>query len=215
MLTHCPECNHEISDTAKVCPNCGYALQQQSSLVKILSQVKKRKAILIIAICVIVLALVCLGLLSHPTFLKLPNGMQWGDDPATVLKYDSTITSSELQMSKNGDYYYYTCSVNPTPFGYRSDELNINQHYNFNLDRHLNGISQIYSWSNNSTVDHNKLFQTLKSNISKQCGTCIADSSGDRWYWYAKELTVTLSDYSTDNYGFIGITFKPASEIDE
>lgn len=25
-LIKCPECNHEVSDTAKNCPNCGYKL---------------------------------------------------------------------------------------------------------------------------------------------------------------------------------------------
>jgi rubrerythrin len=23
-LIQCPECNHEMSDTARICPNCGY-----------------------------------------------------------------------------------------------------------------------------------------------------------------------------------------------
>lgn len=215
MLTHCPECNHEISDTAKFCPNCGHALQKQYSLGKFLSQLKKHKAILVIVICVIVLTVACFGLISHSTTLKLPHGVHWGDDPATVLKLDSTITSSELQMSNNRDYYYYTCSVNPIDFGYRSDELHITQYYKFNLNRHLNTITQIYSWSNDSAVDHSKLFQTLKSNISKRCGNSIADSSDDKWYWYTKKLTVILCDYSTDDYGFISIHIKPANEIDE
>lgn len=28
-LIRCPECNHEISDTAKFCPNCGYVMKQE------------------------------------------------------------------------------------------------------------------------------------------------------------------------------------------
>ena len=28
-LIKCPECQQEISDTAKSCPNCGYAIKQQ------------------------------------------------------------------------------------------------------------------------------------------------------------------------------------------
>lgn len=27
-LINCPECNHEISDTAKSCPNCGYTIRK-------------------------------------------------------------------------------------------------------------------------------------------------------------------------------------------
>ena len=27
MLINCPECNHEISDKAEVCPNCGFKLK--------------------------------------------------------------------------------------------------------------------------------------------------------------------------------------------
>lgn len=31
-LIRCPECNHEISDTAKFCPNCGYVMKNEDSI---------------------------------------------------------------------------------------------------------------------------------------------------------------------------------------
>ena len=45
-LIHCPECNHDISDTAETCPNCGFLVFKRGSLesekvVKPLSSKKK------------------------------------------------------------------------------------------------------------------------------------------------------------------------------
>lgn len=32
-LIHCPECNHEVSDKAKACPNCGHPFESQPTIV--------------------------------------------------------------------------------------------------------------------------------------------------------------------------------------
>ena len=47
-LINCPECNQSISDTAKKCPNCGYALKK--------TDVKKLMLILGVAVAAIVVA---------------------------------------------------------------------------------------------------------------------------------------------------------------
>lgn len=32
-LIRCPECNHEVSDSAEICPNCGYRIKKYSSTI--------------------------------------------------------------------------------------------------------------------------------------------------------------------------------------
>lgn len=36
-LINCPECNKEISDTAKICPNCGYKIKRQKCIFSLLN----------------------------------------------------------------------------------------------------------------------------------------------------------------------------------
>ena len=53
-LIRCPECSHEVSDTAATCPNCGYAISEMKPFEKkttnlstpYLSKEDKKKAIL-------------------------------------------------------------------------------------------------------------------------------------------------------------------------
>ena len=35
MLIKCPECNHDISDTATTCPNCGYNIQENINEIRV------------------------------------------------------------------------------------------------------------------------------------------------------------------------------------
>ena len=31
-LIKCPECGHDVSDTAETCPNCGYRLKEKTTI---------------------------------------------------------------------------------------------------------------------------------------------------------------------------------------
>lgn len=33
-LIKCPECNHDMSDTADFCPNCGYKFKQSKKILE-------------------------------------------------------------------------------------------------------------------------------------------------------------------------------------
>ena len=53
-LVECPECKKQVSDTAKVCPSCGYKLDAE--------KVKKRNKIIKRSILFILLATIVIGL---------------------------------------------------------------------------------------------------------------------------------------------------------
>lgn len=36
-LMNCPECNKEISDTVRTCPNCGYKIKRQNRILSLLN----------------------------------------------------------------------------------------------------------------------------------------------------------------------------------
>ena len=55
-LLNCPECNREISDTADMCPHCGYKLQ--SKPINTVSQEKKKKIFIGVAVAILI---VCVG----------------------------------------------------------------------------------------------------------------------------------------------------------
>lgn len=59
-LIKCPECNHEMSDTAKVCPNCGYRACKKGA-VQINAKVT---GILITIVCVVAVILVIAGVIK-------------------------------------------------------------------------------------------------------------------------------------------------------
>lgn len=44
MLINCPECNHEVSDTAKACPYCGFAVADYTERQKKIEQIKEEAA---------------------------------------------------------------------------------------------------------------------------------------------------------------------------
>lgn len=58
-LITCPECNHEISDTASVCPNCGYSLKV-SKTEEIKNRMKGNSKKIIIGVCILICAIVAI-----------------------------------------------------------------------------------------------------------------------------------------------------------
>lgn len=62
-LIKCPECGKEISETAKVCPNCGYKIPRKT-------MEKETKITIIITILVIAfLAFIAIEIIEDPLYL--------------------------------------------------------------------------------------------------------------------------------------------------
>lgn len=98
-LIRCPECNHEISDTAKFCPNCGYVMKQEEPIqpepVKEPEKVtapkpkkeKKKSKIKPWIIIVVVLAVVSIFFVGQWITTSRKNG-QWNTVEHLGLKFD-------------------------------------------------------------------------------------------------------------------------------
>lgn len=76
MLIQCPECQKEISDTVKLCPNCGYKLKSGT--------INKKKIIIIFSISVAVLVFVVFAIYVGMRPKKLYN--------------------EALELAENGEY---------------------------------------------------------------------------------------------------------------
>ena len=44
MLIKCPECNHDVSDTATTCPNCGYSIKENIEEIQTNAKAQEEKA---------------------------------------------------------------------------------------------------------------------------------------------------------------------------
>lgn len=98
-LIRCPECNHEISDTAKFCPNCGYVMKQEDPVqpepvkepekVKVPKPKKEKKKSKIKPwiIIVVVLAVVSIFFVGQWITTSRKNG-QWNTVEHLGLKFD-------------------------------------------------------------------------------------------------------------------------------
>lgn len=62
-LINCPECNNEVSDKAKTCPNCGYSMRTKNTIDFSNKHTKITK---------IVLSIFMLGIISGSIILNLP-----------------------------------------------------------------------------------------------------------------------------------------------
>ena len=70
MLVNCPECNHEVSDQAKVCPNCGAHIDGtvlrvrqnlEAGLSALVDKSDPEKSMRNVIICIFAYAVVILG----------------------------------------------------------------------------------------------------------------------------------------------------------
>ncbi len=98
-LIRCPECNHEISDTVKFCPNCGYVMKQEDPVqpepvkepekVKVPKPKKEKKKSKIKPwiIIVVVLAVVSIFFVGQWITTSRKNG-QWNTVEHLGLKFD-------------------------------------------------------------------------------------------------------------------------------
>lgn len=63
-LINCPECKHEISDTASICPNCGYKLKTTKLNIALH---KKISTVMIITGILFVVGVIAASIITHDT----------------------------------------------------------------------------------------------------------------------------------------------------
>lgn len=102
-LVKCPECNKEISDTVKKCPNCGYKLRLHKKGTEQISVRKKNKWWKVLIVIVIVAILsgggIACYLYMNSSLRKVQNYLVKGNiDQAQAIFDDKIKSDSELAM---------------------------------------------------------------------------------------------------------------------
>lgn len=119
-LIHCPECGKEISDTAKICPNCGVKIKKPG---KVFTITMKKKTFQTIRICLIAgfaaIALSIAGTVYYHQHLSpaaqsrekalesaKAYALEYGDrlpDSSTIIPYENMV----FEIYENGNPNYY------------------------------------------------------------------------------------------------------------
>ena len=119
-LIHCPECGKEISDTAKICPNCGVKIKKPG---KVFTVTMKKKTFQTIRICLIAgfaaIALSIAGTVYYHQHLfpaaqsrekaldaAKAYALEYGDDlpdSSTIIPYEDMV----FEIYENGYPNYY------------------------------------------------------------------------------------------------------------
>ena len=115
-LVKCPECNHDVSDTAATCPNCGYDLTAKKEdfvpVVKPLSKAKRKNtgkmiaeligSVILLAVGVLLVSagigivLIILGVVGFFAALLTGKKFQQGECP-----YCGTLLNVELPSTQS------------------------------------------------------------------------------------------------------------------
>lgn len=127
-LINCPECKKEISDTARKCPHCGYAVK---SVVKDISTNKKTILKMTIAAIAVIVLVLAIDIFSRPNikmddfdienseigtllFLGIPTetegdewkykdcGIKFCDIPVKMISYD--LSEGKYHLMISGEY---------------------------------------------------------------------------------------------------------------
>jgi hypothetical protein len=97
-LIRCPECEKEISSTAKICPNCGYKIKNKKN-----SSIFKKLVILIVAIIIIVIMVSMVSVIISKK--QLTEEEQIIKNVTELIK-DDLLSPNSLECLKC--YYYET-----------------------------------------------------------------------------------------------------------
>ena len=136
-LIKCPECEHEISDTAKKCPHCGYTMK---SVVKAITNNKDKYA-KIIAILAIVLAIILIISICTPANIKLQN----------IKKENSKLEilfNLGIPMSTEDDSWRYENSgikFHGIPAKYVTYDFEDNQYHFYFDDEEMDNVKNVLS----------------------------------------------------------------------
>lgn len=71
-LIKCPECNHDVSDSAETCPNCGYTIKKDEPFCPNISSLSTPKKIGTAKMVVGIMGSVLLGGIAFKMFFMIP-----------------------------------------------------------------------------------------------------------------------------------------------
>jgi len=123
MLIKCPECGKDISDKAKICPNCGVGINQESettyqakqppSYQPITTPTKKKGKGCLMAILIFVgLSIICGIIGSQSTKKILPNSESGASEESkTSEEIISQITGCTVEQADDIALALYTCGA--------------------------------------------------------------------------------------------------------
>lgn len=101
-LINCPECNREISDTVKKCPNCGYKINQHNTGDN-KRTISKRTIIIGIVLLVVSIAIVgwiILYYIFNSDIRKTKNRLLEGDIVQAQIIFDTEIKNDESKKNE-------------------------------------------------------------------------------------------------------------------
>lgn len=116
-LVKCPECNREVSDTVRKCPNCGYKLRLHKKQIEQVSVWKKNNKWWKILIAMVIVAILSGGgiacyLYMNSSLRKVQNYLAEGNiDQAQVVFDDKIKSDSELAIDLKGELLDVLSSV--------------------------------------------------------------------------------------------------------
>ena len=114
-LIKCPECGREVSDSAKACPGCGYAINKQSEMPSIGNEQNKTKIIIgiIIAVAVIIIIAIVSSNAKKKNDYNRRNSYSYSYSGGSDYSYggsSSTSKNDESTIFRNLDINDFSCS---------------------------------------------------------------------------------------------------------
>lgn len=197
-LINCPECGKEVSDSAVMCPNCGFTITQKNNNNERKSIPKK---LLIIALVILVILLgICFFLGKLLSYKGYWDNNKWGTTYEDIKnKYGNKISESSLEEGALAMYSNDLLDVNG---------LDCMVNYSFNSNGGLASVTLICT--NDSLKSDEEIKGLLVEMFSKEYGEGKEDAYG--YDWETKVSTIKLRQYPTMQGGIV-ISFEAQEDI--
>lgn len=118
-LINCPECNHQVSDEATICPNCGYPLYKNLNENTKKKDVEKRNRhdlLIIVALALVI---------SVGVIVSISNNSKTNEKGSTNNYVNNNKTTTVSQLTSLPTIYYdifvkYSSRINNNSYSYNT-----------------------------------------------------------------------------------------------